>query len=130
MKKIAFTLITLSIMMGNAYAGTSINGCEIKKQNIQRQMEYAKVHGNQYRIQGLERALQNVERDCTPDKVVENTRLELREKQLDVKERELELKEAQRKGDTDKITKRENKLAEAKAELKELEEELSLLTQK
>lgn len=116
------------MVASNAYANTSVNGCEIKKQNIQRQIEYAKAHGNQYRLQGLERALQNVERYCTPEKVVENTRLELREKQLDVKERELELQEAQLKGDADKIAKRENKLAEAKIELKELENELNLLT--
>lgn len=128
MRKLLFTAIALSMITSQAYANTSVNGCEIKKQNIQRQMEYAKTHGNQYRLQGLERALQNVERYCTPDKVVENTRLELREKQLDIKERELELKEAQLKGDADKIAKRENKLAEAKAELKELENELNLLT--
>ncbi|HCH49266.1 TPA: DUF1090 domain-containing protein [Escherichia coli] len=128
MRKIFFAVIAFSMVASNAYANTSVNGCEIKKQNIQRQIEYAKAHGNQYRLQGLERALQNVERYCTPEKVVENTRLELREKQLDVKERELELQEAQLKGDADKIAKRENKLAEAKIELKELENELNLLT--
>lgn len=128
MRKIFFAVIAFSMVASNAYANTSVNGCEIKKQNIQRQIEYAKAHGNQYRLQGLERALQNVERYCTPEKVVENTRLELREKQLDVKERELELQEAQLKGDANKIAKRENKLAEAKIELKELENELNLLT--
>ncbi|MBQ0213636.1 DUF1090 domain-containing protein [Proteus vulgaris] len=128
MKKVLFTAIALTLSVSSAYANTSINGCEIKKQNIQKQMEYAKAHGNQYRLQGLERALQNVERYCTPEKVVENTRLELREKQLDVKERELELKEAQLKGDTDKIAKQERKLAEEKAELKAIEDELNLLT--
>ncbi|HEJ9487427.1 MULTISPECIES: DUF1090 domain-containing protein [Proteus] len=128
MKKLLFTAITLSLLASNAYADRPANGCEIKKQNIQKQMEYAKAHGNQYRIQGLERALQNVERYCTPEKVVENTRLELREKQLDVKERELELKEAQLKGDADKIAKQERKLAEEKADLKAIEAELNLLT--
>ncbi|NBM53314.1 DUF1090 family protein [Proteus sp. G2669] len=128
MKKALFTAIALTLSVSSVYANTSINGCEIKKQNIQKQMEYAKAHGNQYRLQGLERALQNVERYCAPEKVVENTRLELREKQLDVKERELELKEAQLKGDTDKIAKQERKLAEEKAELKAIEDELNLLT--
>ncbi len=128
MKKLLFTAVALSLLTSHAYADRLTNGCEIKKQNIQKQMEYAKIHGNQYRIQGLERALQNVERYCIPEKVVENTRLELRQKQLDVKERELELKEAQLKGDTDKITKQERKLAEEKAELKALEDELNLLT--
>ncbi|HIU63916.1 MAG TPA: DUF1090 family protein, partial [Candidatus Avacidaminococcus intestinavium] len=45
-----------------------------------------------------------------------------------IKERELELKEAQLKGDTDKIAKQERKLAEEKAELKAIEDELNLLT--
>lgn len=61
-------------------------------------------------------------------KVVENTRLELREKQLDVKERELELKEAQLKGDADKIAKQERKLAEEKADLKAIAGEPSKST--
>ncbi len=130
MKKYIFTALILSLTASYASAGTAVNGCDIKKQNIQRQIDYAKMHGNQYRVQGLERALNKVERYCTPEKVVEDTRLELREKQVEVKERELELKEAQLKGERDKITKREDKLAQAKAELKAAEEELELLTKK
>lgn len=130
MKKIAFSVIALSLFIGNAYASNPINGCEIKKQNVQRQLDYAKAHNNHYRVKGLERALSNIEQHCTPEKVVENTRMEILEKQREVEERELELREAQFKDNLNKITKKENKLAEAKAELKELENELELLTKK
>lgn len=39
-------------------------GCERKKANLQRQLEYAKQYGNTYRIRGLERAIADVERNC------------------------------------------------------------------
>lgn len=62
MKKYIFTAIILSLTASYASAETAVNGCDIKKQNIQRQIDYAKMHGNQYRVQGLERALNKVER--------------------------------------------------------------------
>ena len=46
------------------------------------------------------------------------------EKLQEVKEREAELQESIQKGDTDKVAKRERKLAEAKTELQEAEAEL------
>lgn len=130
MKKFIFAAITFSLMASHVYADNAVNGCEIKKQNIQEQIDYAKANNNPHRVQGLERALQNVEQYCTPEKVVENTRIEILEKQREVEERELELREAQFKDNMNKITKLENKRDEAKKELKALEDEMALLTGK
>lgn len=101
------------------------NGCDIKKQKIEQQLEYAKTHGNHNRVNGLERALDNVNNYCTPESLYRDSQKDVAEKTEKVKEREAELLEEKQKGDdSKKITKREAKLAEAQDELKEAQAEL------
>lgn len=47
-----------------AQAHSNHYGCEIKKQHIYREMEFAKAYGNWHRVQGLQWALQRIERNC------------------------------------------------------------------
>ena len=69
MKKLLIitAISTVFFTSTSAMAAKSQNGCEIKKQNIEEQIKYAKQHGNQYRVNGLEQALNNVNRYCTPE---------------------------------------------------------------
>lgn len=69
MKKYIFTAIILSLTASCHQQKQRLMVVTSKKQNVQRQIDYAKMHGNQYRVQGLERALNKVERYCTPEKV-------------------------------------------------------------
>lgn len=109
----------------SAMAAKGQNGCEIKKQNIEEQIKYAKQHGNQYRVNGLEQALNNVNRYCTPESLYRDSQKDVAEKTEKVQERETELQEEKIKGnDRSKIEKRERKLAEAQEELKQAQAEL------
>jgi len=124
-KTLMTTMTTVLILAGtSAMAASPNNGCQIKKQKIETQIEYAKKHGNTHRIAGLQRALDNVNTYCTPESLYRNSQKNVAEKQEKVQEREAELLEEKQKGDSGKIAKRERKLKEAQEELKEAQAEL------
>lgn len=104
--------------------------CEDKKMAVRQQLEYAQQYDNQYRVQGLRRALQSIEENCTNERVLEAAEKEVRESQAAVRERELALEQALREGDEDDRQKRREKLAEERRELEEHTQELDLLKQR
>lgn len=121
------TATTVLLLTGtSAFAASQQNGCEIKKQRIETQIDYAKKHGNTHRIAGLQKALDNVNTYCTPESLYRDTQKNVAEKQEKVQEREAELLEEKQTGDNAKIAKRERKLQEAQAELEEAQAELEL----
>ncbi|WP_413484289.1 DUF1090 domain-containing protein [Morganella psychrotolerans] len=117
----------LGALLMSTSAISAQNGCEIKKDKITEQIRYAKAHGNTYRVQGLERALQNVETYCTPDSLRNDARNEMNDRKKEVEEQKADLQKAIDKGDKAKIAKRERKLAEAEAKLKTAQSELDAL---
>lgn len=100
-------------------AATSL--CQEKEQDIQREIGYAEKHNNQNRIDGLKKALSEVQAHCTDSKLRADHQEKIAEQKDEVREREQDLKEAKQKGDADKVAKREHKLQEAKKELNALE---------
>lgn len=91
-------LLTTSICIAfftsaSVMAAKTQNGCEIKKQRIEEQINYAKQHGNQHRVRGLEEALDNVNRYCTPESLYRDSQKAVDEKTEKVQEREAELQE-------------------------------------
>lgn len=125
-KTLIMTAVSVCFLVGSsAMAASTQNGCDIKKQNIEKQIEYAKAHGNTHQIRGLERALDNVNTYCTPESLYADSQKDVAEKSEKVNEREAELLEEKQKGnDSSKIKKRERKLAEAQEELKNAQAEL------
>ena len=100
-------------------AATSL--CQEKEQDIQREIGYAEKHNNQNRIDGLKKALSEVQAHCTDSKLRADHQEKIAEQKDEVREREQDLKEAKQKGDADKVAKRAHKLQEAKKELNALE---------
>lgn len=100
-------------------AATSL--CQEKEQDIKREIGYAEKHNNQHRIDGLKKALSEVQAHCTDSKLRADHQEKIAEQKDEVREREQDLKEAEQKGDADKVAKREHKLQEAKKELNALE---------
>ena len=100
-------------------AATSL--CQEKEQDIQREIGYAEKHNNQNRIDGLKKALSEVQAHCTDSKLRADHQEKNAEQKDEVREREQDLKEAKQKGDADKVAKRAHKLQEAKKELNALE---------
>ena len=110
--------ISLFALRAGSYANTL---CQEKEQDIQREISYAEKHHNQHRIDGLNRALQEVRANCSDSKVRAEHQQKIAKQKAEVAERQRDLSEAKQKGDADKISKRERKLDEAQQELKALE---------
>lgn len=129
MTRFTTAVLALGTLLVSTSALSAQNGCDIKKSKIQEQISYAKAHGNTHRVQGLERALQNVNTYCTPNSLRDDARNEVSDRTKEVAERKADLQKAIDRGDISKIAKRERKLAEAEAELKEAQAELNSLSQ-
>lgn len=100
------------------------SGCQAKELALQREIEYARQHGNIHREEGLTRALANVRLWCSDERLYKDARQEVAELERKVDERRRELAEAQAKGDKKKIQKRERKLEESLRKLQERQKEL------
>lgn len=116
-KSAACLLIMVPAFAASAAAQSELTGCAAKQYDIEKQIDYARTHGNQHRIAGLETALAEVKASCTESGLLAERQEKVREKERKVAERMAELKQAQETGSHDKIMKKEKKLAEAKEEL-------------
>ncbi|MDM4208900.1 DUF1090 domain-containing protein [Klebsiella spallanzanii] len=129
MKKIKTALTYLTIISAfssfGAYAANELKGCAAKEQQIQQQIDYATKHGNNHRISGLEKALSELRQNCTDEKLTQERKNKISEKEKKVTERMTELNQAKETGNADKINKKEKKLQEAKSELLEAQSELN-----
>lgn len=121
--KASFCIFALSLF--STQASAALTGCAGKKQEIEQQLKYAQQHGNTHRIAGLEKALREVNENCTDSGLLKERQEKVAEKKEEVMEREQELREAKADGRPDKIEKRMKKLDEARDELKEAEAALS-----
>ncbi|AFE60205.1 DUF1090 domain-containing protein [Rahnella sp. WP5] len=117
----ALTLVPALLFTTAAFAAPQPESCVTKQQEIQKQIDEARAHKNQNRVDGLEKALRENKAHCTDAGLKAENQKRVEEKREKVAEREQELKEVQAKGDHEKIIKKQQKLEEAKSELKEAE---------
>ncbi|MBW4204110.1 DUF1090 domain-containing protein [Enterobacter cloacae subsp. cloacae] len=114
-----FTLPTLS-----AIAQSDLTGCEAKRAEIQSQIDYAQLHRNTYRLEGLKKALRETSAHCNDRSLQREREADIRKQERKVAEREDALQEARRDGRTDKVRKATRKLEEAQQELADVRAEL------
>lgn len=112
-----------SFMVSDAIAG--YEGCEYKRQHLERQIDYAQEHNNYHRVAGLQEALRQVDEHCTDNQLRRRKETKVAEKQRKVKERQQELEQARASGKREKIANKQAKLDEAREELTEARRELS-----
>ena len=127
MKKtlLALSFSLLPFTFTAAHADSSLTGCAAKKQEIETQLSYARQHSNTHQIAGLEKALSEVNANCSDSGLLQQRQEKVAEKKAKVQEREQELAKAQAEGrSASKIEKRQQKLAEARQELQEAEQTL------
>nr|WP_223510126.1 MULTISPECIES: DUF1090 domain-containing protein [Rahnella] len=117
----ALTLVPALLFTTAAFAAPQPESCVTKQQEIQKQIDEARAHKNQNRVDGLEKALRENKAHCTDAGLKAENQKRVEEKREKVAEREQELKEVQANGDHEKIIKKQQKLEEAKSELKEAE---------
>ncbi|MDG9881444.1 DUF1090 domain-containing protein [Pseudomonas putida CSV86] len=101
-----------------------LTGCAAKQQNISTQIEQARLHGNTEQQAGLERALSEVQANCTDAGLRKEREQKVLDARHEVAQRKKDLDKAMKKGDAEKINKRKDKLAEANKELQAAVEEL------
>ena len=118
-------LLMLSAPAAFARQQTSATGCDAKAQHIQRQLEHARAHGNTNRAAGLQKALYDVNTNCTDAGLKAEREAKVRQKQQKVAERRQELEEAKADGRPEKISKKQKKLNKAQDELREAQAALS-----
>ncbi|MWP62961.1 DUF1090 domain-containing protein [Gilliamella sp. Pas-s25] len=129
------TIITLASLFSlGAYASEHSEGltCESKKQTIETQIDYAKKNNNSHQVQGLEKALHDVNNYCSNDeletkyklKVIEKTK-KLAEKNKELTEKNKAFVKHNRKSDQEKIAKLKTKLSEAEQELVQAKQNLA-----
>ncbi|ECA3795024.1 DUF1090 domain-containing protein [Salmonella enterica subsp. enterica] len=110
-------------MVSDAMAG--YEGCEYKRQHLERQIDYAQAHNNYHRVAGMQEALRQVDEHCTDNQLRRRKETKVAEKQRKVKERQRELEQARASGKREKIANKQAKLDEAREELAEARRELS-----
>ncbi|WP_152226818.1 DUF1090 domain-containing protein [Pseudomonas sp. SCB32] len=105
-------------------AAEPLTGCAAKRAAIERQLEEARVHGNSNQIAGLQTALEKVKTYCTDAGLAQERKQRVLDAEQDVSRREKDLRKAMDKGDAQKVEKRKDKLAAARAELEQAKREL------
>ncbi|MEX0529327.1 DUF1090 domain-containing protein [Raoultella terrigena] len=111
-------ILVLTSLSSSAFA---ISPCQEKEQDIQREISYAEKHHNQNRIDGLNKALREVQAHCSDSQLKADHQQKIAKQREEISERQRDLREAEQKGDAEKISKRQHKLDEAQQELKALE---------
>ena len=101
-----------------------LTGCAAKKQGIINQIELAKSRGNADQQAGLETALNEVTANCTDASLKKERENKVLDAKHEVSQRQADLDKAMKKGDSEKINKRKDKLAESRKELQEAVDEL------
>ena len=101
-----------------------LTGCAAKKQGIINQIELAKSHANLEQQAGLEKALSEVEANCTDASLKKERENKVLDAKHEVSQRQADLDKAMKKGDPDKINKRKDNLAESRKELQDVLDEL------
>jgi hypothetical protein len=124
-KKTIVAILLASASILPAVAQAQSTGCAAKKDEIRQQIDYAKAHGNSYRVAGLEKAYSEVEANCTDASLKRDREADVRKKEQKVAEQKQELAEAQATGREDKIGKRMRKLEDAQRELAEAKAQLN-----
>ena len=101
-----------------------LTGCAAKKQAITLQLEQARTHSNSDQVAGLEKALSEVNANCTDAGLKKERENKVLEAKHEVSKRQADLDKAMKKGDAEKIDKRKTKLAESRKELQEALDQL------
>lgn len=113
------TILMIIFLLSTTVQATEITGCAVKKQEIKTQISYAKEYNNTYQLKGLQKALAEVNDNCTDESLKAEQLKKVANKEKKVEERKQELIEAKESGKENKINKKERKLQEAIDELQD-----------
>lgn len=99
-------------------ASAQTGGCEVKRASLEKELVYARAHGNTKRVDGLETALGQMNAHCTDASLRRDSERKIASAQKRLDEREKDLQEAKAQGKSaKKIADRQHKVDEAHADL-------------
>ncbi|MBX8590734.1 DUF1090 domain-containing protein [Pseudomonas cichorii] len=98
--------------------------CLVKSQEISSKIQEAKADGNKREQAGLEKALSEVNANCTETSLLKQREQNVLDAKREVSRRQNDLNKAMAKGDPEKIDKRKDKLAESRKQLQDAQTEL------
>jgi small-conductance mechanosensitive channel len=104
-----------------------VKGCDRKFCEIEQQLDIAQENGNKYQVAGLEKALKEAKQHCTDEGLREDLIDDIQDAKEDLAEYKADLRESEEDGDMDDRRKYQHKIEEEKAEIQQLENELSHL---
>ncbi|WP_109478729.1 DUF1090 domain-containing protein [Paraburkholderia sp. C35] len=117
---VAVKVFLLGMVAYPMVCSAQTGGCDAKRQSIEREIAYAKSHGNAKRVDGLETALAQMNANCTDAVLRSDAQRKVADAQKKLAERERDLKEARADGKSaKKIADRQRKVDEAHAELEQ-----------
>ncbi|WP_028221156.1 DUF1090 domain-containing protein [Paraburkholderia oxyphila] len=115
---IALKAFLLGMVVSPMVCAAQTSGCDAKRQSIEREITYAKAHGNAKRVDGLETALAQMNANCTDAVLRSDAQRKVVAAQKKLAERERDLQEAKANGKSaKKIADRQRKVDEAHVEL-------------
>lgn len=114
----------LSLATGVVYA-EPLTGCAAKKMEIKKQISFALEHNNTHQLDGLNKALREMDMNCTDEKLRQQRNEKITEKLKKVAKRQAELEQARETGNIKKIVQKQKKLEQARSELQNAQEALS-----
>ncbi|ABR90815.1 Uncharacterized conserved protein [Janthinobacterium sp. Marseille] len=116
-------LLLLASVTG--HAAEPLTGCAAKRQEVQTQIEHARAHGNKTQEKKLNIALKEIVDHCTDEGLRREREADIKKKENKVAERKADLEKAQAGGKTKKIAQQQKKLQQAEAELQEAKDKLT-----
>jgi hypothetical protein len=122
-----FAIAACGLLAAPAFAAEQapqLSGCAAKRQDIATQIENAKAAGNAGQQAGLEKALSEMNANCTDADLLKQQEQKVLDAKREVSRRQADLNKAMSKGDPEKIDKRKDKLAESRKELQDEQEKL------
>ncbi|WP_109124323.1 DUF1090 domain-containing protein [Dyella sp. C11] len=116
--------VIIAVLLGSCLLPLSAlaqsGGCDAKRASIQQEITYAQAHGNASRVQGLQKALSEVNAHCTEAGLRSDAEQKVAKAQQKLAERQQELQEARDQGKSaQKIADRQRKVDEAHADLEQ-----------
>ncbi|EEM1821205.1 DUF1090 family protein, partial [Salmonella enterica subsp. enterica] len=76
LSRIIFFLHAALLFSVQSYAAVPV-GCAAKKQEVENQITYARVHSNIHQISGLQKALREIEEHCTDPQLLKQRQLKI-----------------------------------------------------
>lgn len=125
--KLLILMVLISPVISYASNCTEKLGCERKACEIENQMDIAKMNGNSQKFSGLSHALKQVTTYCTNEGLRNELLGKIDESNAEIIKYRADLNEAVTYQDKDRMIKYQKKIEEELDEVKEFEQELSLI---